>query len=218
MSKKTLRSELVEQAQEILEACPLIPVISIRHPDHALPLAEALISGGLRVLEVTLRTPHGLEAIRQLRQAFPDVWVGAGTVLGPEQFDQAVDHGAQFIITPGITRKLLKHGLEAEVPLIPGIATVSELMEGVALGYRSFKFFPAEVAGGVAALKAFAGPIPEVRFCPTGGIRQETAKNYLALDNVCAVGGTWLTPGEVIDQGDWARITEIAKSSLAALA
>lgn len=217
MSKKLLRQDLVERAQQVLEACPLIPVISIQQPEHALPLAQALIDGGLRVLEVTLRTPHGLEAIRQIRETFPDIWVGAGTVLAPNQFDQALDHGAQFVISPGITRKLLKHGLDAEVPLLPGIATVSELMEGVALGYRYFKFFPAEVAGGIAALKSFAGPLPDVRFCPTGGIRQETAKNYLALANVCAVGGTWLTPADVVSTSDWAQITEISKSSLTAL-
>ncbi|SRR5690554_359616 len=217
MSKKLLRKDLAEQAQQILEACPLIPVISIQQPEHALPLAQALVDGGLRVLEVTLRTPHGLKAIREMRQAFPQVWVGAGTVLDPEQFDQAVEHGAQFVITPGITRKLLKHGLEAEVPLVPGIATVSELMEGVALGYRHFKFFPAEVAGGVAALKSFAGPLPEVRFCPTGGIRKETAKDYLTLENVCAVGGTWLTPADAVQASDWGQITEIAKASLEAL-
>src|SRR5690606_8623849 len=218
MSKKTLRTDLAEQAQQVLEACPLIPVISIQQLEQALPLAQALIDGGLRVLEVTLRTPHGLEAIRQMRQAFPQVWIGAGTVLDPDQFSQAVRYGAQFVITPGRTRKLLKHGVDAEVPLIPGIATVSELMEGVALGYQSFKVFPAEVAGGIAALKSIAGPLPDVRFCPTGGVRQETAKSYLALENVCAVGGTWLTPTDVVSGSDWGQITEIAKSSLNALA
>lgn len=217
MSAKSLQPDLLFRAEEILDSCPLVPVISIQHPDHAIPLAQALVDGGIRILEVTLRTRYGLEAIRQMREAFPDVWVGAGTVLTPEQFDEAEAAGAQFVITPGITKKLLKRGLNAEVPLIPGISTVSELMEGFALGYRRFKFFPAEVSGGIAALKAFSGPLPDVRFCPTGGITQETARNYLALGNVTAVGGSWLTPTDVIAREDWAQVQEIARSSLKAL-
>lgn len=205
------------QVQSVLAACPLVPVISIQDPEHTLPLARALVEGGIRILEVTLRTEHGLGAIRQLRKTFPDVWVGAGTVAQVSQYRQAEAAGAQFVITPGATRELLEFGMTAHVPLLPGVATISEMMMGYALGYREFKFFPAEVAGGIAALKAFAGPFPDVSFCPTGGIRRETARDYLALPNVSAVGGTWLTPREALDSGDWGAITEIARRSLADL-
>lgn len=205
------------RARDILSLSPLIPVISILDPSHALPLAQALIEGGIRTLEVTLRTPHGLDAIRRMREAFPQACIGAGTVLDPEQFRQAEEAGAQFIISPGLTRELLEHGVRAGVPLIPGVATVSEVMMGYRLGYRVFKFFPAEVAGGTAALKAFAGPVPDVRFCPTGGIRAETAGQYLALPNVLAVGGTWLTPASAVTTGDWEQLRRLARESLAIL-
>ncbi len=202
------------QVQSVLGSCPLVPVISIHDPAHTLPLAKALVDGGIRILEVTLRTEHGLGAIRQLRKAFPDVWVGAGTVAQVAQYRQAEAAGAQFIITPGVTRELLEFGLTAHAPLLPGVATISEMMMGYALGYREFKFFPAEVSGGVQALKAFAGPFPDVSFCPTGGVRRETARDYLDLANVSAVGGTWLTPREAVEAGDWAAITELAAGSL----
>lgn len=202
------------QVQSVLGSCPLVPVISIQDPEHTLPLAKALVEGGIRILEVTLRTEHGLGAIRQLRKAFPDVWVGAGTVAQVAQYRQAEAAGAQFIITPGVTRELLEFGLTAHAPLLPGVATISEMMMGYALGYREFKFFPAEVSGGVPALKAFAGPFPDVSFCPTGGVRRETARDYLALANVSAVGGTWLTPRDAVEAGDWAAITDLAAGSL----
>ena len=202
------------QVQSVLASCPLIPVISIQDPEHVVPLGRALIDGGIRILEVTLRTEHGLGAIRQLRRAFPDVWVGAGTVTGVSQYRQAEAVGAQFIISPGITRELLEFGLTAHAPLLPGVATISEMMAGYALGYREFKFFPAEVAGGIAALTAFSGPFPDVSFCPTGGIRRETASDYLALPNVAAVGGTWLTPQDRIAAGNWEAVTELTRDSL----
>ncbi|MDX1633700.1 MAG: bifunctional 4-hydroxy-2-oxoglutarate aldolase/2-dehydro-3-deoxy-phosphogluconate aldolase [Marinobacter sp.] len=205
------------QVQSVLAACPLVPVISIQDPAHTLPLAGALVEGGIRILEVTLRTEHGLGAIRQLRKAFPDVWVGAGTVAQVSQYRQAEAAGAQFVITPGVTRELLEFGMTAHAPLLPGVSTISEMMLGYALGYREFKFFPAEVAGGIPALKAFAGPFPDVSFCPTGGVRRETARDYLALANVAAVGGTWLTPRESVEAGDWAAISELAAGSLADL-
>ncbi|WP_404361957.1 bifunctional 4-hydroxy-2-oxoglutarate aldolase/2-dehydro-3-deoxy-phosphogluconate aldolase [Marinobacter sp.] len=205
------------QIQSVLGACPLVPVISIQDPDHVVPLGRALVEGGIRILEVTLRTEHGLGAIHQLRRAFPEVWVGAGTVVGANQYRQAEAVGAQFIITPGVTAELLEFGLTAHAPLLPGVSTTSEMMMGYAMGYREFKFFPAEVAGGIAALKAFSGPFPDVSFCPTGGIRQETAGDYLALPNVKAVGGTWLTPQDRIEAGDWAGITELAAASLKGL-
>lgn len=203
-----------DRVRAVLQASPLVPVITINHPDEALPLCEALVEGGIRVLEITLRTEHGIKAIEQVRKALPDAWVGAGTVTSIAQYRQVEAAGAQFVITPGVTEAILEFGVTSEVPLLPGIATISELMMGYSLGYREFKFFPAEVAGGIPALKAFSGPFPDVTFCPTGGIRRNTAKDYLALGNVAAVGGTWLTPGDAVAAKDWSQITEIARGSL----
>ncbi|MGP4842708.1 bifunctional 4-hydroxy-2-oxoglutarate aldolase/2-dehydro-3-deoxy-phosphogluconate aldolase [Marinobacter sp. 1Y8] len=205
------------QVQAVLDACPLVPVIAIHRPEHAVPLGRALLEGGINILEITLRTPFGLDAIRELRKELPEAWVGAGTVASVEQYRAVEEAGAQFVITPGTTESLFDYGLTASAPLLPGVATLSEMMQGYQRGYRHFKFFPAEVAGGVAALKAFSGPFPDVCFCPTGGIRKETASDYLALDNVAAVGGSWLTPQDAIDQGDWQRVTAIARDSLALL-
>ncbi|HKK56345.1 bifunctional 4-hydroxy-2-oxoglutarate aldolase/2-dehydro-3-deoxy-phosphogluconate aldolase [Marinobacter sp.] len=203
-----------DRVRSVLAASPLIPVITVNHPDQALPLCRALVEGGIRVLEITLRTPHGIRAIEQVRTAIPEAWVGAGTVTSITQYRDVESAGAQFVITPGVTEAILRFGVTSEASLLPGISTISELMMGHDLGYREFKFFPAEVSGGIPALKAFAGPFPDVSFCPTGGIRRDTAKDYLALDNVAAVGGTWLTPGDLVASGDWARISEIAHGSL----
>lgn len=203
-----------ERVRSMLGASPLVPVITVNHPDQAVPLCQALVDGGVRVLEITLRTPHGVKAIEQVRKAIPDAWVGAGTVTSIAQYREVESAGAQFVITPGVTEAILEFGLTSEAPLLPGIATISELMQGYSLGYREFKFFPAEVAGGIPALKAFAGPFPDVTFCPTGGIRRNTAKDYLALDNVAAVGGTWLTPGDLVASGDWSQISEVVRGSL----
>ena len=216
MHNQRLPEHQVQRLAEIVSLCPLVPVITIEDPAQALPLGKALLEGGIRILEVTLRTPHGLEAIRELREQLPDACVGAGTVTNVEQYRQAEAMGAQFVITPGSTRELLEYGLQAQAPLLPGVSTLSEMMEGHRLGYRIFKFFPAEVAGGIAALKAFAGPFAGVQFCPTGGIRKETAADYLALPSVPAVGGTWLTPKDAVAAGDWNRITRIARESLEA--
>ncbi len=206
-----------ETIQAMLAASPLIPVITINHPETAVPLCRALYEGGISVLEITLRTEYGLQAIADVRKAIPQAWVGAGTVTGIDQYREVEAVGARFAITPGITQALLEFGLTSQVPLLPGISTVSELMTGYGLGYREFKFFPAEVAGGVAALKAFSGPFGDVSFCPTGGITRGTARDYLALGNVAAVGGSWLTPGDVVAAGDWERISEIARGSLSEL-
>lgn len=206
-----------ERVQTVLAASPLVPVIAINNLEDAVPLCQALVDGGINVLEITLRTACGVDAIKAVRAAIPEAWVGAGTVTSIAQYRQVEAAGAQFVITPGVTEAILEFGVTSEAPLLPGIATVSELMMGYALGYREFKFFPAEVAGGVPALKAFSGPFGDVTFCPTGGIRQDTAGNYLALENVKAVGGSWLTPGDVVAARDWGRITEIALGSLADL-
>lgn len=206
-----------ERVRAVLNASPLVPVIAINALEDAVPLCQALVDGGITVLEITLRTEHGIKAIEEVRSAIPDAWVGAGTVTSVSQYRQVEAAGAQFVITPGVTESILEFGLTSEAPLLPGISTVSELMLGYALGYREFKFFPAEVAGGVPALKAFSGPFGDVTFCPTGGIRRETAKDYLALRNVQAVGGSWLTPEDVVAARDWAKVTEIARGSLADL-
>lgn len=214
MAEYELAASLKEQADRMLDASPLIPVVTIDDPAQVAPLGDALVAGGLRVLEITLRTPFGLNAITQLRERHPDIWVGAGTVATLAQYQAVEEAGGQFVITPGLTRELLEYGTRATAPLLPGIATLSEMMEAYRLGYRAFKFFPAEVAGGVAALKAFGGPFADVRFCPTGGIRQATANEYLALPNVAAVGGTWLTPADALRDGDWQSVTRLVRDSL----
>lgn len=203
-----------ERVRAVLNASPLVPVITVNQPEEALPLCRALVDGGIRVLEITLRTPHGARAIEQVREALPDVWVGAGTVTSISQYREVEAAGAQFVITPGVTEAILEFGLTSSAPLLPGVSTISELMMGWALGYREFKFFPAEVSGGIPALKAFAGPFAEATFCPTGGIRRDNANDYLALNNVAAVGGTWLTPEKAIAEGDWAAISEGVRDSL----
>ncbi|TNE97490.1 MAG: bifunctional 4-hydroxy-2-oxoglutarate aldolase/2-dehydro-3-deoxy-phosphogluconate aldolase [Gammaproteobacteria bacterium] len=212
-----LSSDHRERIQTVLAASPLVPVIAIRNLEDAVPLCQALVDGGIKVLEITLRTEHGLQAIRQVREAIPEAWVGAGTVTSIAQYRQVETAGAQFVITPGVTEAILEFGITSEVPLLPGVATASELMLGYALGYREFKFFPAEIAGGIRALKALSGPFGDVTFCPTGGIGKETARDYLALSNVKAVGGSWLTPSDLMAEKDWPGITEIARSSLEVL-
>jgi len=212
-----LSPEHEQQIRQVLAACPLMPVITIHDPDDAVPLCQALVDGGIGVLEITLRTRHGLEAIRKVRRAIPEALVGAGTVTSLRQFREVESAGAQFVITPGVTEAILDFAITATVPLLPGVATASDLMLAYSLGYRQFKFFPAEVAGGIGALKALAGPFPDVIFCPTGGIRQNTAAEYLALDNVVTVGGTWLTPADVVARRDWSAITDIARESLGSL-
>lgn len=202
---------------EIFARSPLLPVISIQREADILPLADALAKGGITTLEITLRTPLGLPAIALLRRERPDLCVGAGTVLDGRLFQSVLDAGAQFIVTPGCTDELLTLGLESPVPLLPGIATASEILMGHRFGYRRFKLFPAEVCGGVQALRAFAGPFAGVRFCPTGGICQESLADYLALDNVMGVGGTWMAPRQAVDGGDWEAVSRLSAASVALL-
>ena len=200
----------------VFDAGPVIPVVTLHREVDAAPLADALMEAGIRVLEVTLRTPQALPAIEILRERLPDdVLVGAGTVTSAEGYRQAEGAGAGFVVSPGITPRLLNYGLTADAPLIPGIATPTELLLGYELGYRAFKFFPAEVYGGRAALEAFSGPFPDVVFCPTGGINPGNARDYLSLANVRAVGGTWLTPTAAIDAGDWAMVNRLVREALA---
>ena len=184
---------------EIMQLCPVIPVLVIDEVDHAVPLAEALVAGGLRVLEVTLRTPVALEAIRAMKQVSGAV-VGAGTVLNPEQLDHALAAGSEFIVSPGLTGPLGRAAVDSGVPFLPGVATSGEIMRGIDLGLTHFKFFPAMAAGGIPALKAIGGPFADVRFCPTGGITEATAPDWLALDQVLCVGGSWIAPRGPVDR------------------
>lgn len=198
---------------QIFARTPLLPVLSIQRESDVLPLADALAAGGVTTLEVTLRTALGIKAIARLRAERPELAIGAGTVLDGRQFQSVIDAGAQFVVTPGCTDELLTLGLDSPVPLLPGIATASEILMGYRLGYRRFKLFPAEVVGGLAALRSFSGPFHGIRFCPTGGIGLGKLADYLALDNVMAVGGTWMAPKALVEQGDWAAISRLCEES-----
>ncbi|WP_339845037.1 bifunctional 4-hydroxy-2-oxoglutarate aldolase/2-dehydro-3-deoxy-phosphogluconate aldolase [uncultured Halopseudomonas sp.] len=193
----------------------LLPVITIESMHDVLPLIDALAAGGINNVEITLRTPLGLSAIELLRLERPAIGVGAGTVMDSMQFQAVVDAGAQFIVTPGCTDELLQLGVDSPVPLLPGVATASEVLAGYRLGYRRFKLFPAQASGGVPLLEAFAGPFGDVRFCPTGGITLDSAPAYLALNNVLCVGGTWMAPRSLIREGNWAAIQRLGEESAA---
>lgn len=200
-------------ARQILKQAPVVPVITINKLESAVPLAKALMAGGIPVLEVTLRTAHGLEAIRLIKEQVPDAIVGAGTVLNETDLANAVAAGSEFIITPGLTDSLLQAGVNCGVPFMPGIATVSDLMRCREKGLDTLKFFPAEANGGAKALKAFAGPFADMAFCPTGGIGLNNLESYLALPSVLSVGGSWIVPDKLIDQGDWDGITTLAREA-----
>ena len=202
------------QPDEVLNAGPVMPVMVIQNLDDAVPLAKALIAGGIKVLEITLRTPIALDAIRLISQEVKDAIVGAGTITTPEQLKAAEDAGAVFAISPGLTPKLLAAAKAGNIALIPGISTLSELMLGMEYGLDHFKFFPAEAAGGIPMLKSIAGPIPQVTFCPTGGISPENYNSYLQLSNVACVGGSWLVPADVVKSKNWDRVTELAKQAI----
>ena len=195
---------------DILKLAPVVPVLSIVNLDDAVPLAKALCAGGLKVLEITLRSDIALAAIAEITRAVPEVIVGAGTVLNPTHLQQVIAAGARFAISPGATPELLEAGKVSAIPLLPGIATASEIMAGLSAGYTRFKFFPAESSGGINAIKSFAGPFKGVRFCPTGGIDAALAPHYLKLENVITVGGSWMAPSTLIAAKNWAAITELA--------
>jgi len=203
------------QPGEILRQGPVVPVMVISRLEQAAPLARALTDGGIRVLEITLRTPVAVEAIAAIRRDVPGAMVGAGTVTRGEDLEAVTAAGAIFAISPGLTPELLDAAGRGPIPLIPGISTVSELMTGLARGYDHFKFFPAEAAGGVKMLQAFAGPFPRVAFCPTGGITAANYREYLAQPNVVCVGGSWVAPQKAIEAGDWGRITDLAREAVA---
>jgi 2-dehydro-3-deoxyphosphogluconate aldolase / (4S)-4-hydroxy-2-oxoglutarate aldolase len=200
---------------EIMRAGPVIPVIVIENIADAVPLARALLAGGVRVLEVTLRTAAGLAAIEAIAREVPDAIVGVGTITRPQEFAQAHDAGARFAVTPGLTAALIEAARGSSLPLLPGVMTPSEVIAAKTAGYRHLKLFPAQQAGGLAMLNALAGPFPDVLFCPTGGVSAATAPDFLALPNVACVGGSWLTPKDAIAARDWPRITALAREAAA---
>lgn len=194
---------------------PVIPVIVLQRVEDAVPLAEALVAGGVRVLEVTMRTPVALQCIEAIAKAVPDAIVGAGTIRSAADAQAAKNAGSVFGVSPGYTSEVGRACQAAGLPLLPGVATASEVMAAQADGLQFLKFFPAMQAGGIPMLKALAGPFPDVVFCPTGGISLQTAPDFLALPNVKVCGGSWLTPADAVEAGDWGRITQLAKGATA---
>jgi len=202
---------------ENLKRARLVPVIVIKELGHALPLAKALVEGGLDILEITLRSPVALDAIRAIAGEVPGAVVGAGTVVNAGQFREAAKAGARFVVSPGLTEEVVHASRTHGVPILPGVATASDIMRGLGLGLSTFKFFPAETSGGAPALKALAGPFSQVNFCPTGGISPANIGAYLSLPNVVAVGGSWLCPASDIRSGNWAGITAMCAQAMKSL-
>lgn len=195
-----------------MQVSPIIPVISVNSVEDSLHLAEALTLGGVSIFEITLRTPCALDAIQAIAREFPKATTGAGTVLNPQQFEMVEDAGASFAISPGLTQELAEY--KRSIPLLPGVATASEIMKGLAYGFDAFKLFPANIVGGVSALKSFGAPFQDVVFCPTGGVNASNAKEFLALENVLCVGGSWIVPKELIQEKKFEAITQITKEAI----
>ncbi len=200
-------------ALQVMQEAPVIPVIVLSDVAHAVPLARALVAGGIRMLEVTLRTPQALACIEAIANEVPEAVVGAGTVRSPADAQAAAMAGAQFAVSPGYTRAVGKACAELGLALLPGVATGSEIMMAQEDGLTELKFFPALQAGGAPLLKAWQGPFGDVKFCPTGGIQPDNAADFLSLANVVCVGGSWLTPAQAVAEGDWARITALAQQA-----
>jgi 2-dehydro-3-deoxyphosphogluconate aldolase / (4S)-4-hydroxy-2-oxoglutarate aldolase len=205
-----MQARLNHGLAELLRKVGVVPVLTIDKVEYAVPLARALVDGGLNVLEITLRTDV---AIREMVRGVPGAVIGAGTVLTPDQGASAMAHGARFLVSPGMTPRLIEAAAAWPVPYLPGVATASEAMALADMGYRVLKFFPAEPAGGTAALKAIGAPLSDLVFCPTGGIDAAKAPGYLALPNVAAVGGSWVAPAKAVAAGDWAAITALAREA-----
>ncbi|MFL4950796.1 bifunctional 4-hydroxy-2-oxoglutarate aldolase/2-dehydro-3-deoxy-phosphogluconate aldolase [Streptomyces sp. MMS24-I31] len=199
----------------VLDLAPVVPVVVLRDTADAVPLGRALVAGGLPAIEVTLRTPAALDVVRAIADGVPDAVVGAGTVIRPEQVTAAVDAGAGFLVSPGWTDVLLEAMRASGVPFLPGVSTTSEVVALLERGVREMKFFPAQAAGGTAYLKSLSGPLPQARFCPSGGIGPDTAPEYLALPNVGCVGGSWMVPADAVLARDWARIERLARAAAA---
>ena len=199
--------------EQIMRAGPVITVLKLDDVEVAIPLAQALVAGGLPVLEVTLRTDNALEVISAMSEVAGAI-VGVGTVIRPEQFEQAKQAGSQFAVTPGLTPALLEAAPNAGMPVLPGVMTPSELIEAGEHGFKRLKLYPAEVAGGVPMLKSLAGPFADIGFCPTGGVSQTNMSDYLALSNVLCVGGSWIAPANLLENKDWDGITNLAKEAV----
>jgi len=199
---------------DVFSQGPVVPVLVIERVEDALPIARALIEGGIKVLEVTLRTQAALAVIETIAKEIPEAYIGAGTVTNRDQLKAVTDAGAKFAISPGLTADLLAAGRDGTIPLIPGISNISDLMKANDAGYDHLKFFPAEAAGGVKALKSIGGPFPNTVFCPTGGIGPNNYKEYLALANVRCVGGSWVAPNDAIENKQWHILTELAKQAI----
>lgn len=199
--------------ETIIKTSPVIPVLVIENLEDAVPLAEALVRGGLRVLEITLRTDVALEAITAIKEALPDAIVGAGTIIDDKSLQAAEKAGAAFLVSPGVNESLLKAAKYSNVPLLPGVATPSEAMRLYQEGYSALKFFPAEAAGGAPMLKSIAGPLPQLVFCPTGGVSPDNAMDYLSLPNVHCVGGSWMAPKSLVNAKNWTEIEQLARQA-----
>jgi 2-dehydro-3-deoxyphosphogluconate aldolase/(4S)-4-hydroxy-2-oxoglutarate aldolase len=208
-------SQNTDRLDAIMTAAPVIPVLIIEDPKRAVPMAKALVRGGLKVLEITLRTAHALEAIDAIREHVSDAIVGAGTVLNAGQYADVVAAGSQFVVSPGATDALIDAAAHYDVPLLPGAATASEVMRLMERGYSRLKFFPAEQAGGAAYLKSLSSPLSAIKFCPTGGITPEKAQTYLALPNVVCVGGSWVATADMIMAEEWDEIERLARAAAA---
>lgn len=204
-------------AKEIMQVSPIIPVIAIKDASKAVDIALALQEGGINIMEITLRTQDALEAIQKVAKELPSMVVGAGTVINAEQFKAAKDAGAKFVISPGMTTSLLEYSQDIGIAFIPGVATASDIMRAMEYDLDTFKLFPANIVGSIDALKAFSGPFSNASFCPTGGIKLNNMNNYLCLDNVLCVGGTWICPPELIDANDFDGITQLCKGALASI-
>lgn len=200
--------------ESLIDRVPVIPVVVLHDVAHAVPVAEALVEGGVPVIELTLRTPTALACIEQIATHVPEILLGAGTIVAPEQAKDAFSAGARFLVSPGTTDDLVAAMQDTGLPHLPGASSVSEVLRLLELGYSEMKLFPAEVSGGTAFLEAVGAPVPQARFCPTGGITPASAPSYLSLRNVGCVGGTWLTPADAVAEGDWSRITRLAQESL----
>ncbi|MEU1183705.1 bifunctional 4-hydroxy-2-oxoglutarate aldolase/2-dehydro-3-deoxy-phosphogluconate aldolase [Streptomyces sp. NPDC005820] len=200
-------------AASVLDLAPVVPVVVLDDVSDAVPLARALVAGGLTAIEVTLRTPVALDAIREISGAVPEAVVGAGTVIAPEQVTACAAAGARFLVSPGWTDVLLTAMRASGLPCLPGVSTTSEVVALLERGVREMKFFPAQAAGGTAYLRSLAGPLPQARFCPTGGVGPDNAAEYLALPNVACVGGTWMLPADAVAARDWARIEGLARAA-----
>jgi len=201
--------------KDIMAISPIVPVMVINNVEHAVPLARALVKGGLKVLEITLRTPAALESIKRIKAEVPDAVVGAGTIINVDTLNKAIAAGAEFIVSPGTTDTMIDAAIATGVPLLPGIANPSQAMRLLEKGITEMKFFPAEAAGGVPMLKSIGAPIPQISFCPTGGVSQKNVKEYFNLPNVACVGGSWMCAANLVDAENWDEITRLSIEAIA---